>query len=228
MIKLNIMGKRNYKTCPVCGKNYPHNRKFFKRHKDETLHDICRYCEDTEKRNLEWKGELLKCHKCGEYLPVTEFGKHQSYPLRNNHDSICRKCKNEQAIKTKQEYSGEYALYKILLVRYLGAKERSKKKNLPFNITKEYLKELWDKQKGKCAISGLDMTFEQGNGRISTNLSIDQINPKEGYTIGNIQLVCMAINQMKSDLNMDEVYMFCEGILKTLKIKQNSDAMDDV
>ena len=72
------------------------------------------------------------------------------------------------------------------------------------------------------------MTFEQGNGRISTNVSIDQINPKEGYTIGNIQLVCMAINQMKSDLNMDEVYMFCEGILKMLKIKQNSDAMDNV
>lgn len=39
------MGKINYKTCPVCGKNYPHNRKFFKRHKDETLHDICKYCE---------------------------------------------------------------------------------------------------------------------------------------------------------------------------------------
>lgn len=40
------------------------------------------------------------------------------------------------------------------------------------------------------------MTFKQCNGRTPTNVSIDQVNHKEGYVIGNIQLVCMAVNQM--------------------------------
>lgn len=211
------MGKTKYRTCPVCGKEYPLTRKFFRRHSDETLHEVCRCCEDTEKRNAEWKGDLLLCHKCGQFLPISEFAKHPFYHYRDGHEVRCRKCRTEQGREEKKNYEGEYALLKVLQVRFLAARDRAKRKNLPFNITKEYIKELWDKQNGKCAISGIDMTFEQCNGRIPTNVSIDQINPNEGYVIGNIQLVCMAVNQFKSDLNMEEVYMFCENIIKNKK-----------
>lgn len=66
---------------------------------------------------------------------------------------------------------------------------------------------------GKCAISGLDMTYELGEGRIYTNVSIDQIMPSKGYTIDNIQLVCMAVNQLKSDLDMDTILILCSAIV---------------
>ena len=102
----------------------------------------------------------------------------------------------------------------LLQSRFLGAKDRAKKKNLPFTITKECLKELWDKQNGKCAISGIEMTYSLCEGRIPTNVSIDQINQNDGYTKDNIQLVCMAVNQIKSDLQMDDVYRFCKAILE--------------
>ena len=208
------MGKTKYKTCPVCGRSLPANRKFFKRNSDQTLHDVCRFCEDSEKRRAEWKGDLLRCHICGKFLPVSEFAKHQAYPYRDGHDARCRKCRTEQANEIKKNYADEYALLKILQMRFLAARDRAKKKNLPFTITKEYLKELWDKQEGKCAISGVEMTFEQCNGRTPKNVSIDQINHKEGYVPGNVQLVCMAINQMKSDLELDELYSFCNAILE--------------
>lgn len=63
------------------------------------------------------------------------------------------------------------------------------------------------------AISGLDMTYELGEGRIYTNVSIDQIMPSKGYTIDNIQLVCMAVNQLKSDLDMDTILILCSAIV---------------
>lgn len=209
------MGKTNYKTCPVCGRSLPLNRKFFKRHSDDTYHDICRDCEENEKRKAEWDGDLLKCHKCGRFLPVSEFGKHQAYSYRDGHDARCRECRTQQSNERKKNYSDECALLKILQMRFLAAKDRAKKKNLPFTITKEYLKELWDKQDGKCAISGVKMTYKQCNGRTPKNVSIDQINHKKGYIPENIQLVCMAINQMKSDLEIEELYDFCEAILET-------------
>lgn len=87
-------------------------------------------------------------------------------------------------------------------------------KSLPFTITKEDLMVLWKLQDGKCAISGLDMTYELGEGRLYTNVSIDQICPSKGYTIDNIQLVCMAANQLKSDFGMDVVITLCEAIIK--------------
>ena len=208
------MGKTNYKTCPVCGRSLPANRKFFKRHSDETLHDVCRFCEDSDKRRAEWKGDLLRCHKCGKFLPVSEFAKHQAYPYRDGHDARCSKCRTRQSNDTKKKFSEEKALTHILQMRFLCAKERAKKKNLPFDLTKEYLKELWNKQNGKCAVSGIEMTYSLCEGRTPTNVSIDQINPNNGYTKGNIQLVCMAVNQIKSDLQMDDVYRFCKAILE--------------
>jgi hypothetical protein len=58
------------------------------------------------------------------------------------------------------------------------------------------------------------MTYTFDNGRTFTNISIDQINPNAGYVEGNIQLVCMAINQMKSDMSLEELYMFSEALIK--------------
>lgn len=217
------MGNAKYKICPVCGKQYPFNRKFFKRGTDGTFHETCRYCDEeekAEKRKEEWKDGLLRCHLCNKYLPVDNFGTSDHYPYRDNHDARCKECRTKQTNERKKKYSGDYALSKMLQMRYLSARDRAKRKSLPFNITKEYLKELWDKQGGKCAICGIPMTFEQCNGRTPTNVSIDQINHKEGYVIGNIQLVCMAVNQMKSDLEMGDLYVFCKAILESKNAKK--------
>ena len=55
------------------------------------------------------------------------------------------------------------------------------------------------------------------NGRIYTNVSIDQIQPNKGYTIENTQLVCMAVNQLKSDFAMDEILLICESLVNNIK-----------
>ena len=138
--------KLKYRICCKCGKELPLTRKFFKRNSDDTFHEMCRECEDCYKRDEEWDGELLKCHKCGKFLPVTEFASSDHYPYRDNHDARCRNCRTKRANERKKEYSKDVSLTKVLQMRFLAARDRSKKKNLPFNITKEYLKELWDKQ----------------------------------------------------------------------------------
>lgn len=45
-----------------------------------------------------------------------------------------------------------------------------------------------------------------------------QIKPTTlGYIKGNIQLVCMAVNQMKSDLTIEQLKYFCKSILEYKK-----------
>lgn len=53
-----------------------------------------------------------------------------------------------------------------------------------------------------------------GKGRIYTNVSVDRIDSNKGYLKDNVQLVCMVINQMKSDLNLDELKYYCQEIIK--------------
>ena len=88
----------------------------------------------------------------------------------------------------------------------------------------EYLKELWLKQQGKCAISNIDMTYIFNCGRVPTNVSIDRIDSTKGYTINNIQLVCMACNQMKSDLSEYKLYEFCKAIVNNYESKNNKNS----
>ena len=106
---------------------------------------------------------------------------------------------------------------RILVERLAGAKDRCRRNNHFIDIELEDLQLLWNKQDGKCALSGISMTYEMGKGRVPTNISIDQIEPSGGYTIQNIQLVCMAVNQMKSDLTMDQLLMFCNGIAENAR-----------
>lgn len=55
------------------------------------------------------------------------------------------------------------------------------------------------------------------SGRVPTNLSVDRIDSGLGYIKGNIQLVCMAANQMKSDLTIEQLKYFCKSILEYQK-----------
>lgn len=211
--------------CSCCGKEFPKNqRKYWRKYANSingsAFHQTCRECEDKQKIEENKKDGLYKCFVCNKWLPAENFsyaGTEKSgtlkYIYRDGLRPICKSCKLEKSKRFRKTYDDETKLYKLLQERWLGARERSFKKNLEFNITKEYLKQLWDSQSGLCAISGIPMTFELDNGRTFKNVSLDRINPNKGYIIGNVQLVCMAVNQMKSDLSLAELYMFCNAIL---------------
>lgn len=58
------------------------------------------------------------------------------------------------------------------------------------------------------------MTYELNNGRVNTNVSIDRIDSTKGYLKTNVQLVCMVVNQMKSDLSLNELISICKQIIE--------------
>ena len=209
-----------YKTCKVCGQNLPNTREYFRRvvtcGKD-VLTDTCKTCYCKQKRDKEWKDGKLLCHICGDYFDPDMFLSSCSWKYRDYKDYRCRTCRNAQEKQRRCNLNENESLRQLLQMRYFGAKERSKKYNIPFNITKDYLLQLWEEQNGLCAISNIPMTHKHLEGRVPTNVSIDQINPHKGYTIGNIQLVCMAVNQMKSDMSMEELYMFCDAVIRNAR-----------
>lgn len=211
--------ERLQQQCDVCGrlldKNISNFRKYSRKTNGLNFHTTCRDCEDRIKLNTEWKDGKLLCHICGEYKEPSEFtyAGANKYTLRQNKECRCNSCKLEQRKAAIATYDNDVKLEKVLQARWLAAKSRAIDKSIPFTITKEDLLIVWKAQNGKCAISGLDMTYELGEGRIYTNVSIDQIMPSKGYTIDNIQLVCMAVNQLKSDLDMDTILILCSAIV---------------
>lgn len=92
-----------------------------------------------------------------------------------------------------------------------GAESR----NLEFNITIEYGWELFEKQKGLCALSNIQLIMDR---QFSQNLgpnkkqtaSLDRIDPTRGYVVGNVQWTHYLLNRMKSDFQTDEFVSWCK------------------
>lgn len=84
-----------------------------------------------------------------------------------------------------------------------------------------YLMEVWDKQSGLCAITGVPMTWgatekkdvQSGKG-LGRTVSVDRINNLQNYRKGNIQLVCAQVNFMRSSLSVEDFVAWCKIIVK--------------
>ena len=88
------------------------------------------------------------------------------------------------------------------------------------NTTKlaEFLKDLYNVQGGKCALSLEPMVLEIGaNKRVSNKCSPDRIDSNKGYEPGNIQLTTWWANNMKMNMTTDELYN-CASILHNARL----------
>lgn len=159
----------------------------------------------------------LLCYSCKKYKPLDCFDKNPDKWFRAEKDTRCKQCKKEAYIRRKQQNRGKKDLNRLLYERFHGLKDRSKRKNIECNIDESYLHELQERQNGMCALSGIPMTYYFDSGRVPTNLSVDRIDPSLGYIKGNLQLVCMAVNQMKNDLTIEQLKYFCRSILQNNK-----------
>jgi len=76
---------------------------------------------------------------------------------------------------------------------------------------------LWKKQDGRCALSGVPLTFHQSGGygdgkKGEFNASIDRINPSGPYLPENIQLVAMRVNYMKNVLSEEMFFWWVRNL----------------
>lgn len=207
------------KNCSICGEQKEESRENYKRSSDDIFHSSCRICEDKAKisKHQDGNGNIL-CVKCNKFLPPDMFGKscragkNNSYRL--NRDNRCRDCRTTQTARSRKSKSGDGRINRILKERFLAARDRSNRNGNEFTITEEFVKNLLVVQDYKCAISGIPLTFELGSGRVYTNVSLDRKDAQKGYTEENVQLVCMAVNQMKSDMTIEQLVDFCKSIIK--------------
>lgn len=83
-----------------------------------------------------------------------------------------------------------------------------------WNISKEYLSNLYEKQKRKCALSGIDICFGDSRRMSSkTTASLDRLDNSQGYIEGNVQWVHKDINKMRGKLPISDFLKICKHIV---------------
>lgn len=231
----NANGKR---VCKKCNIEYELNKlNFNTRGKyidgDIIYHELCRNCRSPKVKTgsvlyqnpYNENGELI-CTCCKLYFPEENFGLGSHRKNRNNKSTYCKNCALKDSKTKADKYKGtfDYA------IRNMNSRIKKKiktgknyNKELVYELDIDFLKELYNKQDGKCAISGLPLTYEKSKtgkgGIIPTNMSLDRIDNSKGYRRDNVQLLCTIINVMKHTSTEDELLIYCNAIIKNNKKK---------
>lgn len=85
-------------------------------------------------------------------------------------------------------------------------KNCAKVRNLKLSITIEYIWSLYKNQNGKCALSAMNINFND------KTASLDRIDSNKGYIKGNVQWVHKDINKIKSNLKEDYFINLCTKV----------------
>jgi len=100
-------------------------------------------------------------------------------------------------------------------------KGKARKRNILFAITIDYAWEVFEKQSGKCALSGLDLQFKTSNRASDGNASLDRIDSSKGYEQDNVQWVHKDFNRLKSDFDETTFIKMCHAVAKLHPLSNN-------
>ncbi len=92
-----------------------------------------------------------------------------------------------------------------------GAKARG----LTYDLTKEFLWDLFLKQERKCALSGLPIQFTIN--KSEKTASLDRIDSAKGYIEDNVQWIHKDINLMKNHFDQSYFLRLCKAICERNK-----------
>lgn len=154
------------------------------------------------------------CDNCSKEAqkPLSEYNRNIKLGRKN---FCCRKCactyknilyKNiptEAQLQAQQNIKNYCQNHKDEWTPFRYTLRNARKRFKEFNLTLEYLKQLWEQQKGICPYTGLNLKLPTYHSKINVwyRASLDRIDTNKGYIIGNVQFVSTPINFMKSTMS---------------------------
>lgn len=185
--------------------------------------------EELKKSIQNRKTTTFICDWCGgEGIKATSEYNRNIKRGRKNY--CCRECAGKGAGRTRTGIPREYSHSEennTFLKSICGNRRdeytpfryslrNAKKRFKDFDLDLEYLKEVWENQKGICPYTGISLVLPE-NGNLdmiplSKRASIDRIDSKKGYVKGNIQFISTPINYMKSTMTDLQTKQFLKEI----------------
>ncbi len=169
---------------------------------------------------------MKTCRTCGEHKHISEYPVQRKGGFRGSDTPTlrldCKRCTAEAAREYRKTYVGKPGkvtkypeelryLVSAIRMRLTDAKQRAANAGTPFNLTTDFLLQLWDAQEGRCAVSKLPLSLEKGTPHV---LSLDQVKAGLGYVEGNVQWLSWAVNRAKGDLTMPEFLGMCSAVVE--------------
>ncbi len=130
---------------------------------------------------------------------------YSSAQVRSKKISECLDCYNKRI--SKYEPVGE-----ITRGHWAQIVKNAVIRNLPFEVSCEFVWSLFLKQDRKCVLSGESLVFATSVKSTGNSASLDRIDSDLGYTENNVQWVHKDINSIKSKIPDPDFIRWCEKV----------------
>ena len=94
---------------------------------------------------------------------------------------------------------------------------KARNRNKEFCLIDQDIFDLWEEQEGQCVYSKLPLVALANQ---FNTVSLDRIDSSIGYVVGNIQLVCAAINKMKQEYTEEVFILFCHLVTRNNELSE--------
>jgi hypothetical protein len=178
------------------------------------------------------------CTKCNKELELAEYSVYQSKSRGLRIRSACKLCEyaRGQAYNLSHRESkratykkirdrklatgGDEALRFFFASRMSGYQRTAVQKSIAYTIVADDLVSLYHQQQGLCYYTGKQMVYNHGKGiQQADSMSLDRLNPLQGYVLENVVLCCNFVNTAKGNLTEQEFYDLCSEILAVRSIR---------
>lgn len=149
---------------------------------------------------------ICQC-SCGIIKPV------KAQNLKNGSAPYCHSCASKKKWQKRKPVRT-----KILGRLFNQIKRNATLRNIEFNLTSEFLHELFVSSNGVCPISGLAISIAEDNIKHQygyTTASLDRKDSTKGYTKDNVWWIHKDINKMKMDFTLDKFKELCKLVVET-------------
>jgi len=188
--------------------------KISEKQKDIIKQHQLKRAEESKKKWEEILNEgTMKCRQCKEEKSLNNYSP-RKYENMQVYNKRCKKCEAEHKNKKHHERCINKGLVYNLNELLRCSKQRSNQYKRECTIDIPILKEVYEKQNGKCYYSKRVLSFEINN---INKISIDRLDSNKGYIKENIVLCCKCINLMKLDWDKDVFLDWANAIYNNFK-----------
>ena len=143
---------------------------------------------------------LCRCTNCYQ---TTTFVRCEN--LLQGASTQCNNCRKNKLKLKGQIYKG------ISPLVFNKIKSSAKNRNLEFNITIEEIGDLFEKQKRKCALTGIELILKKNLLDNKATASLDRKDSKKGYILENVHWTHKDVNKMKMDFDLNYFYYLIQA-----------------
>ena len=154
----------------------------------------------------------IPCMNCGQM-----HEKHASQYNKSKSHHCSHKCYTQYETGKPLKPSNVIYRYHHEAKKRAAKKTKSRPNGLDFTLPKEFIKELYEKQNGRCALTGWKLVIAPTQRQVGClknplELSVDRIDSNKGYIPENVQLTGQFVNKLKAAGDNEHGLMMCDMI----------------